>query len=204
MAQYLKQEVAARIRQAALEVFAARGFSAASMADIARAADVSTGNLYRYFASKEVLLEEVVPPALPERLLTLLRRRVRASRGQREIDPHAPSPAFLAASEELLSFSIENRLALVFLLERAEGSVYAGFRGRLRRRLEQLALMHARELDPTRVPTPSTRLVIRLVYDGFVAAMARILAEHDDAARIREAVERYGAYHLAGLAHLLS
>lgn len=42
------------------EVFAERGYAAASIADLARANGVSRGNLYHYFASKEALLEEML------------------------------------------------------------------------------------------------------------------------------------------------
>lgn len=46
-----------RILDAAIEVFGAEGFDAASMAVIARKADVAKGTLYLYFESKERLFE---------------------------------------------------------------------------------------------------------------------------------------------------
>lgn len=45
-----------RIREAATEVFATLGFRAATMADIANAAGVSSATVYRYFEDKEDLL----------------------------------------------------------------------------------------------------------------------------------------------------
>lgn len=204
MAQYLKEEVAGRIRAAALEVFAERGFLGASMADIARAAGVSTGNLYRYFASKEVLFEVVLPPAVPRRLLALLRMRVRALEDVRTVDTRPPSPAYALASEDLLAFSLRHRLALIILLERADGSPYADFPARVRRLLEQLAIMHARALAPDRPVEAPLQLALELAYDGFVRAMARILVAHSDEPTIRTAVETYARYHLGGLARLLA
>jgi AcrR family transcriptional regulator len=44
---------------AALRVFAERGYHGAAVPDVARAARVATGTLYRYFASKEELVNEV-------------------------------------------------------------------------------------------------------------------------------------------------
>lgn len=46
-----------RILAAAEQVFAAQGFHQASMQDIAAAAGMSPGNLYRYFASKTAIIE---------------------------------------------------------------------------------------------------------------------------------------------------
>ncbi len=41
-------------------VFAAKGFDGASMQDLARAAGMSAGNFYRYFRSKDAIIEAIV------------------------------------------------------------------------------------------------------------------------------------------------
>lgn len=48
-----------RILDAALEVFADRGFHGTAVPEVAEAAGVGTGTLYRYFAHKEALVNEV-------------------------------------------------------------------------------------------------------------------------------------------------
>jgi TetR/AcrR family transcriptional regulator, repressor of fatR-cypB operon len=47
------------ILDAALRVFAVKGYHGTSVPDVAEAADVGTGTLYRYFANKEALVNEV-------------------------------------------------------------------------------------------------------------------------------------------------
>src|SRR5688500_13816103 len=140
MAQVLKDEVEQRIRQAALQVFARSGFAGASMVEIARAAAISPGNVYRYSASKELLFEAVVPRELAERLRSLLRRRVRALSGERGVDALPHDAPFHRASEDLLAFSLAHRLEVAVLLARADGSVYEGYDQQVRRMLEKLAL----------------------------------------------------------------
>ena len=54
----------AEIVEAALEVFAERGFSAARLDDVAARAGISKGTLYLYFPSKEELFKAVVRQAL--------------------------------------------------------------------------------------------------------------------------------------------
>jgi TetR/AcrR family transcriptional regulator, repressor for uid operon len=48
------------ILEAATQVFLRRGFDAATMHDVASAAGMSAGNIYRYFASKSAIIVELV------------------------------------------------------------------------------------------------------------------------------------------------
>ncbi|HWD29163.1 MAG TPA: TetR/AcrR family transcriptional regulator [Rhizomicrobium sp.] len=63
-----KQARPAEILDAALTVFAAKGYAAARMDDIAREAGVTKGTIYLYFADKEALFKalvsETIGPAL--------------------------------------------------------------------------------------------------------------------------------------------
>ncbi|MFC2663034.1 MAG: TetR/AcrR family transcriptional regulator, partial [Eubacterium sp.] len=49
------QRMQQQIQQAALDLFSRYGFDHVSMADIAKAAGCSTGNIYHYFPNKEAL-----------------------------------------------------------------------------------------------------------------------------------------------------
>ncbi len=59
-----KDERPAEIIGAALEVFAARGFSATKLDDVARRAGISKGTLYLYFRNKEDLFKAMVRETL--------------------------------------------------------------------------------------------------------------------------------------------
>ncbi len=50
----------AEILDSVKSVFAAKGFEGASMQDLARAAGMSAGNFYRYFPSKDAIIEAIV------------------------------------------------------------------------------------------------------------------------------------------------
>lgn len=60
--QYLKDEVRNRISEAALQEFSEKGYLDASMRTIAAKAEVSLGNLYRYFKNKEELFNHLIEP----------------------------------------------------------------------------------------------------------------------------------------------
>ncbi len=63
MAQTLKEEVRQRILAAAEEAMYTQG-TAVTMRQIAKAAGVTPGNLYRYYAGREELLAEVTKPVM--------------------------------------------------------------------------------------------------------------------------------------------
>lgn len=56
------------IRAAALEIFSARGFSAARLDDVAQAAGVAKGTIYLYFRSKEELFESIISHTIGAKL----------------------------------------------------------------------------------------------------------------------------------------
>jgi AcrR family transcriptional regulator len=55
--------------EAALRVFAQKGYSRATNRDIARAAGITTGLIYHYFESKEALLKAIIDAHSPVQLI---------------------------------------------------------------------------------------------------------------------------------------
>lgn len=60
--QYLKKEIKDRILASAVDEFKEHGFANASIRNIANNAEISLGNIYRYFANKEALYLAVINP----------------------------------------------------------------------------------------------------------------------------------------------
>lgn len=54
--QILKEEVRERILDASARIFVQKGIEKATIRDIAKEADASTGNIYRYFESKDMIV----------------------------------------------------------------------------------------------------------------------------------------------------
>jgi AcrR family transcriptional regulator len=199
MPQILKDTVRERIAGAALEVFAAQGYAGATMGQIAAAAGISTGNVYRYYPGKRELFDAVVSPGFVRRFRTLLRRRVRALDGVRDVRLLAAGAPYHLASEELLRFAIDHRRRVIVLLARAEGSRYETFAERTVDDLVGLAVAHFTALDPTTALDRAMRFDLVEIYRAFVRVLVRILETFDDGRSIRAAVEGYTRYHLAGL-----
>lgn len=64
--QKLKESIRKSILEAAAAEFNEKGFENASMRQIASRAGITPGNIYRYFANKENLLEGVIQPIMQE------------------------------------------------------------------------------------------------------------------------------------------
>ena len=199
MPQVRKDEVGARIRAGALRAFARAGYERATMSDVAREADVSTGNLYRYFESKEELFEAALGDTFVTTFRALLRARVRALAGIVDVAALPEGSDFAVAAEELLRFSVEHRLRVVVLLGRAAGSRYAGVAEDTVAELVALATTHFAELGVGAPLAPPERYVLERIYRNLLATTVDVLADHEDEASIRSATARFSAYHLAGL-----
>jgi AcrR family transcriptional regulator len=195
MPQVLKDEVRERIIGAALEVFAQCGYEGATMSAIAERAGVGTASTYRYFAGKRELFEKLVTPELAQRFESLLDRRV-----------HALARAVLGAAprgaddlgDEMLRFWMENRLAVVILLDRAAGTPFAGFGERF---VEQLVRSTLAELGPraARGPGVVARTVLTQIFDGTRRTLAALLRAHPDEGALRDAIEAFWSYQIPGI-----
>jgi AcrR family transcriptional regulator len=112
-----------RILDAATEVFSARGFSAATMADIVEHSGASIGSIYHHFGGKKELFL-----AIYDRLSADVERRVaEAARDATEMDSQQ---AFAAHVRAYLHAIWENRRAAMVM---ASGDVPVDFEG-LRRK----------------------------------------------------------------------
>lgn len=195
MPQVLKPEVRERILAAALEAFARHGFAAATMSAIAHGADMAVANLYRYYASKEDLFAAAVPEAVVARFEQLLERSIHAHARLAGLD----GPSDEAAAEELLELWIEQRLVVVILLDRAQGSAQQGFAERFVARLLRVSLTEIRRAQPGAVVTREARLVLQQIFENTRRMIAVLLESCTEEAAIRRAVAAFRSYQVAGL-----
>ena len=141
----------------------------------------------------------MVPPAFVRRFRLLLRLRVRALDGIRDVrDLPADAPYHLA-SEELLRFCIDHRPRVIVLLARSGGSRYERFAEHTVEDLVRLAVAHFRSVDPGLELSRTMRFDLTEIYRAFVQVLVAILVRFETEASIRQAVAAYTRYHLAGL-----
>ena len=98
-----------RILQAAVKVFARKGYHGAKVAEIARRADVADGTIYLYFRNKEDILVSLFDEVMDEHL----------ERGREELRAVEGAPARLRAIalHHLRVLGANRELAVVFQVE---------------------------------------------------------------------------------------
>lgn len=89
--QEIRANTKARLLQAALELFAMRGYNATTVDAIAEAAGVSAGLLYHHFASKPAVLQAIFEQSLTDVQATF-------AAADREADPMMRLPALLRSA----------------------------------------------------------------------------------------------------------
>jgi TetR/AcrR family fatty acid metabolism transcriptional regulator len=126
-----RQDKRARILDAAVKVFAERGFFSSTVAEIARAAGVADGTIYLYFKSKDDLLlrlfEEKVTDLLDEAKVALAQEPDAPSRLRRFIQLHF---ALVEKNPELASVlvvELRNRAQFMALTRASDRQKLAGY-----------------------------------------------------------------------------
>jgi AcrR family transcriptional regulator len=172
------------IMSAAMDVFAEKGFDAATMTEIAARSDTAIGSLYRFFASKEVLADAL-----------LLRYTQHAEQGLEEIKHQVCGLSAESVAALLVDFMValqaQRRYALVLLDARGgSGGRRVQFRRAIRAGLAAILLEASDTLTPARARAMAPVLLyllkgVSLARDEEPAVQAALTGE------IRELVRLY-------------
>lgn len=129
MAQVLKDDIRDRIRLAAIEEFKENGYMKASMRTIASKAEMSVGNLYRYYSDKHSLFENIVSPIYDN-----LNNKMGFEFQMLLLDINLLE--YIDLINELFSSQRNHRNELYILLEKSKGSKYENFKDVLFQKVE--------------------------------------------------------------------
>ncbi|MBS3873206.1 MAG: TetR/AcrR family transcriptional regulator [Firmicutes bacterium] len=179
--QYLKEEVRARILEAALDEFEAHGYAKAQVQRIAQEAQVSTGNLYRYFASKEDIFDSIVRSCY-ERIAALMADAAGFSgggeaKGVRGLAHH------LAAG--IMSVYNTHGRQLLIIAEKSIGSRHENFVHIMTEMISERM-----QLELGRQGALADETLVRLVATGFFSGMVLLFRTTKDPERLHELISR--------------
>ena len=197
MVQVLKESVKKQIAHAAERMFARVGYKKATIGLIAEEAGVATGNIYKYYASKEALFHSIITAEFVAQFERLTRNRVASL-----IDPaKAESVRSIENGDagKLLRFWIDNRLKVIIILSRAEGSTYESFADTYIQSITRQSMDNLPTTHPNLKDTDIFRFTFRSRLAETVRGVVSILETFEEEQQIVDAFATSWAYHYAGI-----
>lgn len=175
--QYQKEEIRTRILESALEEFAAFGYLGAQMRRIAEGAGVATGNVYRYFESKDEVFEAIVQPVYANMSTMVLDLYKTGNRDVKAI----------ASDIAARIMAVYSRYAreLLIITDRSQGSGYENF-------TETLVTLVAKRIkgELFHDEDETDELLAFVIASGFVRAIFLILRNSSESASVEKLLNR--------------
>lgn len=190
--QYPKEIVRARILESALDEFEASGFSGASMRRIARAAGVSTGNLYTYFASKVDIFDEIVKAGYTS-LAGLMSEAA-------QLEAYGRGDVRLLARQitaGIMRVHAECGRQLLVIADKSAGSKHERF-------LQTLSDMVFEQIRKELSFQAADDILIRILASGFVNGMFMILRDVKDPGLLAQLINGLLVLYFDGIEHRLA
>jgi AcrR family transcriptional regulator len=169
-----------QIVEAALRVFAARGFDAATTKDIAHEAGVTPGLIYHYFEDKRALLATI----LAERSAVGIATETLTAEGMDDLDPHVLLPLLITRLLEGLE-SAENAGPFHVLMGEAmhDPQMRTLFNERIAGVVAALAEYLGRQMERGRLRRLNPTLVAQLLLGSLMSCVIRRVLTQDPALR---------------------
>ncbi len=180
--QYQKEEVRARILAAALDEFEEHGYLGAQVRRIAERAGVSTGNLYRYFASKDDIFDTIVRASY-ERISALMADAASFCSGSQVSGGIRGLAGHLAAG--IVEVYATHGRQLTIIHEKSVGSRHENFLPTV------TAMIHERmRTELAREGLVADDTLLNLIAVGFFSGMVMLLRTVQEPARLQELISR--------------
>jgi len=201
--QILKEDVRKAILQAALAEFRQYGYKEASMRRIAREAGMTTGNIYRYFTSKDELFDAVVGPVYEQ-------YHNYSTEYLQTVDDHLTSGEinkneyFDRVQVTLVGLVKDSSPELMLLICRSEGSKYDGVKPELLSFTETLLLKSFAAVKSGGLPlTPYEQTEVGMMASTLIEGLSLIISSYEDSDTISLLVDRLVNVYCKGLHGML-
>lgn len=174
--QILKEEVRQRIVEAAMNEFLTNGYEATSMRTIAGKANVTAGNVYAYFRSKEDLLDAILMPVLA----SLHEMIAMMSKGE-QID----TISFDDLATQITDLYLPSKRQFLILMTTSHGTKYATAKQDIIQEIGDRLMLDLMPLMPVHAQDEILALTIA---SALVEGLLTIFNYTSDEARVRELV----------------
>lgn len=179
--QYLKDEVRNSIVEEALKEFKELGYKGASIRSIAKKANTSVGNIYKYFKSKEDLYENLIG-SVYYRIMDYINQFHKV-----EIN-HKAEEIFYGLMEKIMEIFNDNSTEIAILFNKSNGSKYENCKSTFVDFVTRIVT----EMMKYQLFSQGKRLkdnfIIYLVSHSLIESISIILEEREDGAEVRRLI----------------
>lgn len=194
--QTLKEEVRAKIIEAAVKEFTAHGYEKASMRPIAKAAGISVSNTYNYFQSKDEIFSAIIEPVFNQ-LKDIMKRSF-----QHSIKSGLGNnlSAFIDEMvKALIQLETRDRQLIILLIEQSSGTKYEKSRD------EMVNMIKMHLVEAVRQPGSAAQIeenqgyILSIIADNYIDGLFKILKDYKGREWAEQNLRTMLTYHLSGI-----
>lgn len=201
MVQYKKEDIKNKIDAAALSIFAKKGYENTAISDIAKTANVSIGNIYRYYKGKDDIFYSIVPEHFICEFKETLLKKVASAKDVLSGDIRN-SGLFLLMNEEFIEFMVSNRERMMILFMGSRGTRYEPVKEEAINYLIMTVQENYSGKDNNIIFDSKNYFIIKTVYTNLIEMMISTLREFQSISEIKALLQIINSYHLFGVTYL--
>ncbi len=183
--QVLKDSVRNKIISSAKRLFAKRGFKETSMRMIAKEAGITAGNIYRYFDTKDQILEPIMEP-----LIRYIQQLISEHEKEENIhseEAHRSYHEFVARS--MVDIYLHYRQEYTILLRKAAGTTYENYYETLVKQIgRKMFVFSSASLKKVNIRNPE---IFEILAKNHVDAIIYTLEHVEELSRKEEVIKEY-------------
>lgn len=199
MPQILKDGIKNVIDKAALSQFYKKGYQRATIANIAREAGISTGNIYRYYRSKDELFYSVIPQSFINEILSLIRTKLSAL-NEMSIEEARYSSAMRIVDDQAVEFIIKYRMQIIVAFDQSKGTRYEKLKDKFRDMLISNLRAYIKSVGKPKFLNDRIKNdILKIITTNFIQAFLEIIKNYRTENDLAYAYESLLEYHELGV-----
>jgi AcrR family transcriptional regulator len=201
--QVLKDDVRNKIMKAALSEFKLDGYLQASMRQIALAAGITIGNIYRYFKNKEELFNAIIQPVYEQYTVYLEDIRSKIEFSYKDDDLNTLD-YFNKIESALIRLFKTYSAELTILLNQSKGSKYEQVKSELVQltySLLERVVIKKRNVGPSL--KPNDQALVHMLALTIVEGLCLILRDNNEGDRLEQLVDQFLYLYAVGITAII-
>lgn len=201
MVQYKKDDIKEKIDNAALKIFVEKGYEKTKISNIATESNVSVGNIYRYYKSKEEIFYSIAPESVLENLKNILVNKLIFAKDKTANELNSKNN-FQLVNEEFIDYIIKNREQILIMFTGSKGTKYESLKYEvINYMIKNIKENYSKENNKI-IYDSMNYTIIEIIYENLISMMIKILKESDSSEDIKKSFKIINLYHLFGVTNL--